>query len=612
MLPTIAWVALPLGAYAAYAGISAWRKRAPSQRTLNIHTSLLLMAYLLTTAGLGIFWVANQQLPVFDLHYLFGYATLLLVALHLGFNLPVAWRTLRAPAKKAQKETDKSAKRAERKRARTRKTIAGWLTALALVAGSFFLGMRHGRSDMRMSWSGEHAAGGHVDAVVKYHEYASHSRGSVFARAPGIAWGERPPPFKTMSSEVVVALPPPNPNAGAIGPFSAQALSNLMHYSAGITLRRGGLALRASPSSGALFPTELYLVVREAEGVAPGVYHYDPREHRLEQLSTAVPDSATLGAPNDALDETPATVIVSSIFRRTGFKYRDRAYRYAIADAGHLLENLRVAGQTAGYWARPLLRFDERLVEQQLGVDGVEEAVVALISIETARVPATEPLGSPPSPSAEGGLGVTGMVQLATSLRLAEQRAEPAGLIALPQASPTLPALSTIAKRRSQRRYNDEPVTVRDLTTLLVAMALPPMLSRAVRINLVANRVSDLPKGVYRYHPLSNGLELRREGDQQSAAHSAGLSQDVIGDAAVVFILSVDRAQMFGDDGARGYRHAFLEAGMVGERLLLSAIMRGLGACSVGAFYDDEAAKLVNVSPDDEWVLHFVGVGQPQ
>ena len=30
------------------------------------------MAYLLCTAGLGLFWVANQQLPVFDWHYLFG------------------------------------------------------------------------------------------------------------------------------------------------------------------------------------------------------------------------------------------------------------------------------------------------------------------------------------------------------------------------------------------------------------------------------------------------------------------------------------------------------------------------------------------------------------
>jgi len=31
-----------------------------------------LFAYFAITTGLGIFWVARQELPVFDLHYLFA------------------------------------------------------------------------------------------------------------------------------------------------------------------------------------------------------------------------------------------------------------------------------------------------------------------------------------------------------------------------------------------------------------------------------------------------------------------------------------------------------------------------------------------------------------
>ena len=75
-MPKLAWVLIPLAAYVAVLAVLAWRGRAPARMALNVHTSLLLLAYLLTTAGLGIFWVANQQLPVFDWHYLFGYATL--------------------------------------------------------------------------------------------------------------------------------------------------------------------------------------------------------------------------------------------------------------------------------------------------------------------------------------------------------------------------------------------------------------------------------------------------------------------------------------------------------------------------------------------------------
>ena len=89
MVPKIIWVLLPLSMYAVVLAVLAWRGRAPSRVALNVQTSLLLIAYLLTTASLGVFWVANQQLPVFDWHYLFGYATLLLVSVHLVFNLPL-------------------------------------------------------------------------------------------------------------------------------------------------------------------------------------------------------------------------------------------------------------------------------------------------------------------------------------------------------------------------------------------------------------------------------------------------------------------------------------------------------------------------------------------
>ena len=55
---------------------------------------------------------------------------------------------------------------------------------------------------------------------------------------------------------------------------------------------------------------------------------------------------------------------------------------------------------------------------------------------------------------------------------------------------------------------------------------------------------------------------------------------------------------------------AFLEAGLMGERWLLGAVARQLGACPVGAFYDDEAAALVKAKAGN-WVLHFAALGHP-
>ena len=41
---------------------------------------------------------------------------------------------------------------------------------------------------------------------------------------------------------------------------------------------------KTSPSGGGLHPVEAYLVVQHVEGVAPGLYHYQAREHALEPL----------------------------------------------------------------------------------------------------------------------------------------------------------------------------------------------------------------------------------------------------------------------------------------------------------------------------------------
>lgn len=90
----LAWVTLPLLLALAAMALAWARGRLPSRLALNVASSLLLLVYLGVTAGLGIFWVANQHLPVFDWHYLFGYATVALLLVHLGFNFRVVWRTL--------------------------------------------------------------------------------------------------------------------------------------------------------------------------------------------------------------------------------------------------------------------------------------------------------------------------------------------------------------------------------------------------------------------------------------------------------------------------------------------------------------------------------------
>jgi len=672
MAPKILWVALPLLLYAVWLAAMRWRARTPGRLALNVHTSVLLLCYLLSTAGLGIFWVANQQLPVFDWHYLFGYATLLLVFIHLCFNLPLVlnWVRSRAPAARSATAATAAAPRGAA-------ALGIPLAVLAALAVAFFLGMRHGAGDLPLQMgagtasdargpggtggAGSAGSGGGAAAVLRYHELSSESRSSVFLRAPGIEWGDAPEPFKRYPKARHVALPAARPasqplQAAMRGPAAMHGslqrrlrvdeLAQILHLAAGVTAHRGGRALRAAPSSGALFPSELYVAARAIDGLAPGLYHYGPEQHRLAWISPLPAAADALGAP--AARDADTLLVLSAIFRRTGYKYHNRAYRYATADAGHLLENLRLAGHQAGMHATLLPQFDEAMAAHALAIDGVEEGVLAMMALrrsgavpvaDAARIPAAQEYSAaeavpaaPSSPEAQATqatlasarLGATGAIHQATSLRLPRSGAETeAGAPsygsrtadALPQGALRLPAPvavpasahAVITQRRSVRRYASAPVPLAALSTILAGMAQSPQLSDAIRIDLVVNRVAGLQPGVYRYLP-QHALLPVAQGDFAARARQAALAQDVIGDAAVVLVLSADTAGTLAQ-GARGYRHAFLEAGMVGERWLLGAVAQGLAACPVGAFYDDEAAALVQAR--GRWVLHFAALGQP-
>lgn len=604
MLPKIAWVLAPLALYGAFLALLASRGRWPGRLALNVHTSLLLLAYLLTTAGLGIFWVANQQLPVFDWHYLFGYATLLLVSLHLVFNFPLVLRWFRRDAGK--KETGRGGPL----------PAPGKAIALILALGlAYFVGMRQASAPLPPAGS---AAASPAQAVERYHEASSESRASVFRRAPGVAWGDAPPPFKRYEGVATVALASAAARTGAVpgvsdslraaaappGRLSLAQLGPILHLSAGVTQRRGGHALRAAPSSGALFPSELYLLARDVQGLAPGVYHYDPEHHRLHVLG---PLPRLSPAPQAA--QADAVVVLSAVFRRTGYKYHNRAYRYALADAGHLLENLRVASHGAGLQARLLAQFDDALAASAIGVDGVEEGVLALMAVGGPPQPASAaPRFLTAAAPAASTIGVTGIVHGATSLRLPAQA--DARTIALPPPQASKADLhATILKRRSARRFDAAPVPLSTLSSMLADMIQPSQLSAAVDLSVVVERVEGLAPGVYRYGP-GHVLRPVRAGAFAQAARSAALAQDVIGEAAVVLVLSAARDAVLAD-GARGYRHVFLETGLLGERFLLGAVARGLAACPVGAFYDDEAAALIGLDPRRDWVLHFAALGLP-
>ncbi len=181
----------------------------------------------------------------------------------------------------------------------------------------------------------------------------------------------------------------------------------------------------------------------------------------------------------------------------------------------------------------------------------------------------------------------------------------------------------TIAVRRSQRHYQDRPLTQAELAALLWATqgitgaaggfhfraspsagALYP-----VETYLAVHRVEGVPPGIWHFQVLDFGLELVAVGDYRQPLVAAGLSQSFLGEAGAVFIWTgvLNRARWKYRE--RAVRYLFLDAGHICQNLMLAATALKLGVCPVGAFFDDEVEKIVGADEAEEVALYLAAVG---
>ena len=165
-----------------------------------------------------------------------------------------------------------------------------------------------------------------------------------------------------------------------------------------------------------------------------------------------------------------------------------------------------------------------------------------------------------------------------------------------------------IRTRRSVRRFDDTPLDLNAVATLLAAaqgITGPGSQYRAVpsagalhplELYLVAGEVQGLTPGVYHYRLDDGSLVLVADGDQRAALDRAALGQQVVGaaPASLVICAAIDRTTT--KYGPRGQRYVHMEVGHAAQNLYLTATALGLGTVSVGAFEDTELQRLLDIS----------------
>jgi SagB-type dehydrogenase family enzyme len=137
---------------------------------------------------------------------------------------------------------------------------------------------------------------------------------------------------------------------------------------------------RTTPSAGALYPLEVYLVAGRVESLAAGVYRYNPSSHQLlpiadgdgrRKLSQAALEQAWVA-------EAPASIVLTAVRDRLTRKYGGRALRYVILEAGCAAQNVSLQAITLGLGSVHVGAFDDAAVSGLLGAVEDEEPLLLI------------------------------------------------------------------------------------------------------------------------------------------------------------------------------------------------------------------------------------------
>jgi len=171
-------------------------------------------------------------------------------------------------------------------------------------------------------------------------------------------------------------------------PITFDQLGSLLYYSYGVTRSNEGTDIprpfRATPSAGGLYPLEIYIATSaEIKDIAPGLYHYNSREHCLSTLQkgNTVAELSQHLIQKDIAKNSTLLVMITSLFQRTVFKYKARGYRYALLEAGHLGQNMALVAAALKLGLAPLGGYQDREVDNYLGIDGINHSTLYMAAI---------------------------------------------------------------------------------------------------------------------------------------------------------------------------------------------------------------------------------------
>jgi SagB-type dehydrogenase family enzyme len=155
-------------------------------------------------------------------------------------------------------------------------------------------------------------------------------------------------------------------------PLTLEEISQLLWATQGITEESGK---RTSPSAGALYPLDIYLLNGNVKNLPAGIYKYNPFKHHIIKIKEGDKKEelsfASLGQP--WVKNAAVNFIIAAVYERTTKKYGERGIKYVHIEVGHAAQNLLLQATALRLGAVPVGAFNDGWVRKIVGLRDNEQ-----------------------------------------------------------------------------------------------------------------------------------------------------------------------------------------------------------------------------------------------
>lgn len=494
-----------------------------------------------------------------------------------------------------------------------------------------------------------------VEAAWHYHNGTKHPNGMLLSRFHMYHPSQRPTPYKIYKNTSQIILPIEKNSIGVstLDAISTnidvkdetvpdlQTLSRILYFSAGITKKikfqgLGEMDFRAASCTGALYHIEVYVVCSDIAGLDAGVYHFDPKDMKLDVIRRGDYRGKILDSTaNESFTKhAPVMLVFTDVFARNSVKYQSREYRHAFWDCGTILANTLAITTAHKIPSKIITGFVDSQIGHLLGLDMVQEVplIILPLGITNQEMPCSPDLTDI---NLEAILSdyeieypeINAMHDSACLLNDSEVKTWRHEMTRESKTYPQLIQLEkrfdsdesiekTIIKRGSTRKFSLESITLEQLSTILTCATSgidADFVNHGTLSDLyiIANAVDGLDSGSYYYVREKNSLELLRKGNFRHTSGNLGLNQDLPYDASVTIFFMTDLKKILEQFGNRGYRVAQLDASIAGGKAYLASYASGLGATGL-TFYDDAVTSFFSPHAVDKETMFLIAIGKKE